>query len=422
MIHSIYSKIEEVRQFLELKTNYKNDWIGPTCIIILAIIGVFFIYSAQSYTQGTLWKSQITWILLGSVTYLISALIDYKFWLKNAHWIYWIGVLLLIPLAIQAILIQLNIPVKVPFTQTRWGATRWLDLHFISLQPSEIAKVGVLMLTSTFLVSFNLKNLNNATKILAKCIVITSIPLFLIFLQPDLGSAFILPLIIFGLLYVSQFPKKFFLGIFAASIISLIIVSVDVYLYQKFKTDNQNTTPKVAYEDTSWVPLKDYQRNRLLGFIAPSLVDPKGTGIAWNRNQSLYTIASGKLIGKGLGKGTQAKLGYLPATVATNDFIFSVISEEVGLLGALGVIGIFTLLLLNNIRIASLSRDRFGTLLTIGITIVLTVHFFVNIGMTLGIMPITGLPLPFISYGGSFFIVCCLLQGIVQSVHRLCRN
>jgi rod shape determining protein RodA len=147
-------------------------------------------------------------------------------------------------------------------------------------------------------------------------------------------------------------------------------------------------------------------------------VDPKGIGVAYNLQQSLISVGSGGLLGKGWTEGTQAQLGYLPRTVAHNDFIFSVIAEEKGFLGSLTVLGLFGLVLFNGIRIAGSARDRFGTLIAIGVTVLFTVHVFVNIAMTIGLVPITGIPLPFISYGGSFVLSCCMLQGLVQSVWR----
>jgi rod shape determining protein RodA len=141
-------------------------------------------------------------------------------------------------------------------------------------------------------------------------------------------------------------------------------------------------------------------------------------GIGWNERQSMISVGSGGLTGKGWTEGTQARLGYLPRAVAHNDFIFSVIAEEKGFLGSITVLSLFGLLLFNGIRIAGLSRDRFGTLLALGVTVLFLVHVFVNIAMTIGLVPITGIPLPFISYGGTFVLSCCLLQGLVQSVYR----
>ena len=148
------------------------------------------------------------------------------------------------------------------------------------------------------------------------------------------------------------------------------------------------------------------KRNRILTFVNPDKYD--SVGISWNQRQSLISVGSGGLTGKGWTEGTQAQLGYLPRSVAHNDFVFAVIAEEKGFLGSLTVLGLFGLVLFNGIRIAGSARDRLGALLAIGVTVLFTVHVFVNIAMTIGLVPITGIPLPFISYGGP--VLSCLLR------------
>jgi rod shape determining protein RodA len=244
--------------------------------------------------------------------------------------------------------------------------------------------------------------------------------MILILLQPDLKSAIVLPPMLFSMLYVSQLSTRFFVGVLGAFLLVVGAVAWDSTRYVNFMQENKFDfmRDKGKYEPHSWVPLKDYQRNRILTFAAPDVIDPSGTKDAWNLNQSLISVGSGGLTGKGWTEGTQAQLGYLPSGVAHNDFIFSVIAEEKGFLGSLTVLGLFGIVLFNGVRIAGLARDRFGTLLALGVTALFAVHVFVNIAMTIGLVPITGIPLPFISYGGSFVLSCCLLQGLVQSVYR----
>ena len=198
------------------------------------------------------------------------------------------------------------------------------------------------------------------------------------------------------------------------------MVAFDINKYKHFLTE-RDLTPlqnKGEYQTQSLLPLKDYQRNRILAFVAPELVDPQGIGVNWNKLQSLIAVGSGGLLGKGLGQSTQAKLGYLPSSVAHNDFIFSVLAEEKGFLGGTLVLLLFAAIVGNGIRIAAIARDRFGMLLAAGATVIFMIHIFINIGMTLGLTPITGLPLPLLSYGGSFVISCCILQGLLQSIYR----
>lgn len=348
---------------------------------------------------------QIIWLAAGGITYLAVSLIDYKFFLKHSHWIYLgsIGLLLLL---------------FSPLGETHYGATRWLNLRFFSYQPSEAAKLGSLIIVASILARSEIGTVRQSMQVLIRVAAVVFLPMLLIFLQPDLGSALVIPPMVFALLYVSQLPKSFFAAAFGMFIVAVSLVSIDIYRYNHFLEENQYTPTSHlgAFEKQSWLPMKDYQRNRVLSFVAPEKVDPKGIG--WNLSQSLISVGSGGLTGKGWQEGTQAKLGYLPRAVAHNDFIFSVLAEEKGFLGSSFVITLFGVILCNGIRIAGLARDRFGVLLALGVTMIFTVHILVNIGMTIGLMPITGLPLPFLSYGGSFLLSCCLLQGLVQSVYR----
>ena len=176
------------------------------------------------------------------------------------------------------------------------------------------------------------------------------------------------------------------------------------------------------YQQRSWIPLKDYQRDRLASFLDPDDVDPQGIGVAWNQIQSQIAVGTGGLTGKGYENGTQARLGYLPSKVATSDFIMAVFLEETGFLGGLAIIGLYAILLGNTLRIAWIARDRFGRLLCVGVAVLFMVHVFVNIGMVQGLMPVKGMPLPLMSYGGSFVLSCCIFMGLVQSVHRFSRE
>ena len=220
------------------------------------------------------------------------------------------------------------------------------------------------------------------------------------------------------MLYVSKLSARFFAAALGTVMLAFGIIAWDTWRYQEFMESHNYTYIKDRgkFEPHSWIPLHDYQRDRIVSFVAPAKIDPMGIG--WNQRQSLISVGSGGLFGKGWTEGTQAQLGYLPRSVAHNDFVFSVIAEEKGFLGSLTVLSLFGVVLFNGIRIAGLARDRFGTLIAIGVTVLFAVHVFVNIAMTIGLVPITGIPLPFISYGGSFVLSCCLLQGLVQSVWR----
>ena len=163
--------------------------------------------------------------------------------------------------------------------------------------------------------------------------------------------------------------------------------------------------------------MKSYQKARLLVFLHP---DEDRTGAAWNLNQSLIAVGSGGLTGKGYLQGTQNSLGYLPQSVSPNDFLFSVIAEETGFVGSVCVVGLFAVILFRGLRIAAHARDRLGMLLATGIVVLLFFHVFVNIGMTIGLLPVKGLPLPLLSYGGSFVLATMAALGLLQNVwiHR----
>jgi rod shape determining protein RodA len=163
--------------------------------------------------------------------------------------------------------------------------------------------------------------------------------------------------------------------------------------------------------------MKDYQRDRLTVFLHPNK-DPRGVG--WNLTQSLISVGSGGWSGKGYLQGTQNLLGYLPSTVAPNDFLFSVIAEEKGFIGSLGVVGLYAVILFSGLRIAANARDRLGMLLATGVVVMLFFHIFINLGMTIGLMPVTGLPLPLLSYGGSFVLASMTALGLLQNIwiHR----
>ena len=367
-------------------------------------MSVLFIRSAQAYTGGEQWKMQVIWCILGFGIYLLFSLIDYHFWMRYAHILY--------ALAIIALLLVFGGPVL-------YGASRWIDFGFFKVQPSEIAKWTTMIMGASILARSKIGGMQDSLRGIAKVGFCFGLPMFLIFLQPDLGSTLVFPPIAFSLLYVARIPTKFFIATFVAFVVLIGVLGWDVFRYYQYKSENPRPSEAVvAYEDTSLVPLKDYQRKRILTFIAPEVEDPHGVGANWNRIQALIAVSTGGIHGKGLGNGMQAKLGYLPTAVAHNDFIFAVLAEESGLFGSLLAMLAFGLIIFGCLKIAAKSADRFGAMIAVGVSVLLMTHMFVNVGMTIGITPITGLPLPFLSYGGSFLVTCFLMMGVVQSVYR----
>lgn len=400
----------DLASFFKLTTRERFDRITPICIFLLSVIGVFFIYSAQLARGRDQWQQQIVYLAAGAVVYLGTSFLDYRIWLRYAHWVYLVGILLLILVLIPGI-----------GTTHGMGARRWIDIG-IAFQPSEFAKVAVLFATASILTGSKLGSVSDSFQVLIKLALAVGFPMLLIIAEPDLGSALVIAPMVFAMLFVSNLSLRFFGGALGVFAVIVGIVAIDIVRYANYMDEKKlsYTRDRGEYEKHSFLPLKDYQRNRILAFALPDKVDPMGIG--WNSRQSLISVGSGGFFGKGWTEGTQASLGYLPPAVAHNDFIFSVIAEEKGFLGSITVVGLFGVVLWNGLRIAGLARDRFGTLLALGVTVLLSVHVFVNIAMTIGLVPVKGIPLPFISYGGTFVLSCCLLQGLVQSVYRFRRD
>jgi len=362
-----------------IKLLKRMDWVLFGAMVALAVGSVFFIYSASYRGPGepmpNFYRMQMVWFGVGLLVYLATALVDYRLICQWATVWY-------------AIAVGLLALVLVSGTKV-YGARRWLGLGSLGIQPAEIAKLATLMAISYYLFHRALESRRRLSTVLL-ALGMTGLPLVLIMLEPDLGSAMVLLPICFGLLLVAGVRIK-----------HLALVTVL----------GLTLAPLV------WLHLKDYQKDRLTVFLNPNR-DPLGDG--WNLNQSLIAVGSGGLTGKGYLQGTQNLLGYLPRTVAPNDFLFSVIAEEKGYLGSLAVVGLYAVILFSGLRIAANARDRLGMLLATGVVVMLFFHVFINVGMTIGLMPITGLPLPLLSYGGSFVLASMTALGLLQNVwiHR----
>lgn len=403
------------------------DWVVPVCMLILFAIGVAFIYSSQTYNideiplKNQFWVKQIIFFLFaGLPIYVFLSWIDYRIFLPYAHIIYLLSILLLVPLALKE-----NFGIPVPFVDTRFNATRWIDLGFFSVQPSELAKIGTCIMAAALFARGDASGSGKSYKFWLKLGAVFFVPILLIYLQPDLGSTLVFFPMLFAMLYISKLSKRFFAAVFAVFALLASLLAADIYGYSSFlKRENLtalDSASQNAYGNSGalCLPLKDYQRNRILAFVAPDIADPRGLGVSWNQRQSLISVGTGGIFGKGLAEGTQAKLGYLPSSVAYNDFIFSVIAEESGFVGGLAVIFLLSVIVIYGcVRTAQITGDRFGQFMCIGIAAILMTHSLINVGMTMGVMPITGLPLPMLSYGGTFVLTCCILLGLVQSAYR----
>ena len=361
------------------------DLLQLLSLAFLLGVGALFVYTTGQQIGGgaraAFFHRQLRWIAAGTVIYFAAALPDYRKPLcKIAALLYYfvvIGLLILVPIA----------GVRV------FGATRWLAVGPLRIQPAEFAK-GALILLLAAIFSSRLFDINRWPSRLL-CAAATVLPFLLIVIEPDLGSAMVLLPIFVAMLFCAGLRWRIILTVtLAAAAIAAAAILNELY-YRPL--------------------LKPYQRARILTFLAP---ESDRTGYGYNVYQSKLAVGSGGWSGKGLSEGTQNALGFLPRTVSNNDFIFSVIAEETGFVGSLLLLVGYMLLLTAILRCAFRSPDPFGASVAVGTAAMIFAHVFINIGMSIGLVPVTGLPLPFVSYGGSFVLSGMLLLGILQSVYR----
>jgi rod shape determining protein RodA len=349
----------------------------PLLIVMLSlcVFGIYAIYSATWMRDTPFWISQIKWMLICIPVFFIVAFNDYQ-WVR-------LGAIPLYILSVMLLVLVFFIGVKV------FGARSWLNLGFGNFQPSQMAIFAGVLLFSLFLNES--ESMHPALRILV-CLMITAVPCVLILIQPYLGGTLVWLPVLFAMLFVA--------GVQVRYLVTLLLMGVALI-------------PLVVN-----FGLKPYQKDRILIFLDPSL-DPQGAG--WTINQSLNAIGSAGFWGKGFkAHNTLNELGYLPSTIVHTDFIYSVFGEQHGFLGAIILISAFGILLLSGLYVAYQAQDLLGRLLSVGIVMLLFTHVFMNIGMTVAVTPITGLPLPMVSYGGSFLLITMACMGLLQSVwiHR----
>jgi rod shape determining protein RodA len=294
----------------------------------------------------------------------------------------------------------------------RFGARRWIDLGFFQFQPSEFGKLAFILAMANFL--SRPPDELRSPNVFWKALGMMALPFVLVMKEPDLGSALVLVPSGVAMLFVAGVPRIYLARIGAVVGILAALFVVDI-----------------LFAPPGWqVKLQDYQRRRLLVYFGKSYTPPFGATKAdierlrkqefddsHNVRQALISVGSGGLTGKGWRQGTQNALGYLPRAVAHNDFIFSVIAEEKGFVGSVTVITLYAAVLFCGIRIAGQARDRLGKVLAVGVVTLLFSHVFINIGMNIRIMPVTGVPLPLLSYGGSSVLCSLIAIGLMQNVH-----
>jgi rod shape determining protein RodA len=350
----------------------------PTAMLI--VVGFFLLYSATNQTLRLdrldpflRVNKQMVTAALGVILVLLMATFDYRFLKVYAGFIY-AGVVIALIL------------VRLPFLgSSAAGAQRWFAVASFQITPSEFAKIGLVIMLATSLSEMK-HSLPNVRNLIRLCVVVL-VPLMLVFIQPDIGTSIVMVAIGAGMFLVA--------GVRGRHLAALVVICL-VLIAAAFQLG----------------VVKEYQLDRIRAFI-----DRENTpaDVRYNLDQAEIAVGNGGLFGQGYLHGRQTTLDYVPEQ--HTDFIFTVAGEEFGFLGSTFVLLLFAVLLWRSIRIAFLSKDPFGTYLATGVASMFAVQMFVNIGMVIGIMPITGIPLPFLSYGGSSMLASCIGVGILLNVH-----
>ena len=359
-----------------LKKFLSINWILVGLMLALSVFGIIVIYSATVVRDDTLtfWKKQAEWVTFGTVLFFVVSLIDYRWIRWGALPMYIVSILLLILTKIKGVKVN--------------GARSWLHLGPLNFQPAQLAVIAGILVLALFLSQF--RSLHPVIKLLF-CGAICGAPCLLILLQPDLGEVIIWVPTVMALLFIAGIPLRYL------TVITLLGLGGIPLVY--------------------FFVLKTYQQARITAFLNP-MSDPRGT--TWDISQSLNAIGSGGWAGKGfMSPNTLLSMGVFK-TAGHTDYIFTAIGEQWGFLGGVALLSAFTLLMFTGLFIAFRSSDDLGLLMAVGIIALIFTHIFQNVGMTIAMLPITGVPLPLVSYGGSFALVIMFGLGIINSiwVHR----
>lgn len=366
----------ELTMQIEERTLLKRiDWNFVLVVLALNVVGLINLYSAthgpHSVDVEQLFINQIIWLFAGWSLFLIFTFLDYQ-WVNRIAYITYFGNVLAILYCSF-------------FGDVALGAQRWINLGFFKYQPSETMKLAMIMVLAKILSYKTVEGPGMGLRQLLIPLMLMMVPVILIVEQPDLGTAMMVAAIS-GTMILFMKVKRWILAFVT---VSAIIAAPLAWNYL----------------------LRDYQKARVVNFLSPTN-DPQGSG--YNSIQSKIAVGSGKVLGKGFRKGTQSQLEFLPER--HTDFIYSVLSEEHGFIGSVTTLGLFCMLFLIMIRIAATARDKTGALITVGVLAYIFWHMFINIGMVIGLLPIVGVPLPLLSYGGSSMFTTMIGLGMVSSI------
>jgi rod shape determining protein RodA len=394
------------------------DFILILSLVGLIVLGLITLYSsshtsADSGVGSNFFLKQLIWVTIGFGAIIIVFFMPNRWIFASAYYLYGIGLFFLI--------------LVIFFGKTGQGAERWLQVGPISFQPSEFAKLASILAVARF-VSRDEVNLNTVKDFLVASLFIV-IPFILIIRQPDLGTSMVFIAIALPMLYWAGLKlSNLFLitmpilimlasfNFFTFLLLMAILVAYLVFAHRTKLVLISNFLLNIAMgllTPVLWNQLKPYQRNRIKIFLNPE-ADPRGAG--YQIIQSKVAIGSGGGMGKGFMQGSQTQLRFLPEQ--HTDFIYAVIGEEFGFVGALSGLILYFILLIRGVQIASLVKSKFNSTVAIGIVTLIAFHMIINIGMTVGLLPVTGLPLPFVSYGGSAMVTNMVMIGILLNFYR----
>ena len=371
----------------------RMDWVLTGCILALVVMGTVFIWSAGSARQGvfqSIWITHAVTAAFGLALYFAFALVDYRRLLDVFATPAYVGALVLL----VAVLL---------FGAEIYGGRRWLWFF----QPSEISKLAVILFVAHL---FGRSGRESFKWFLAGALVL-GVPALLILKEPDLGTALVLVPAGTAMLLAARVWTKGLVALLLVGLLAAGTVLGTVFIAE------QTPDPARRAQIYAYLPLRAHQLKRLRVFLFPE-EDLRGAG--WNLRQAKLSIGSGGYAGKGIGKGELNHLKYLPPSISMNDFIFCVYAEETGFVGSVVLLALFGLLLVSGCRVAAVAADARGRLLALGFSTLVFAHVYVNIAMSIGLVPITGLPLPFISSGRTFLLTVMCGLGLIQSVsvHR----
>ena len=367
------------------------SWTLLTGMCLLIAVGTAFIYSACSIRDGDklqeLYRLHAGLAVAGLAVYLVLACINYRTLLRWS-WIFYLGALVLL-VAVLAV------------GTSQMGARRWV----FGVQPSEIAKLAVILFVAWFL---GRRDASRGAGAYVATLGVVAVPVALVLQQPDLGTALVFVPTVLAMLFAANVaPRVFWLTLAAGALAAGLVIATIAAV------ETRELPARTEARLRQATCLTDYQQERIANFLFPERNPHSGS---WNKRQSEIAVGSGGVWGKGFCKGDQNLLGYLPPSVSSNDFIFSVLAEEAGFAGSLAVLALYALVIGTVLAVAFACPDGVGKLLCVGVAVMMFCHVFVNIAMTVGLLPVTGLPLPFISYGRTCLLTMMAALGFVQSV------